>query len=354
MRLDESRLSKLTQALEKAVSDHDLPGAVVTVGVGETVCYDGVFGYAEHRRGVIRPMRRDTLFDLASLTKVVSTLPSVLSLIDDGQIRLKDPVSRFISEWDEGDKQSVTIGDLLTHRSGLAASRSFHRSYRDRAGILRALRSDPLENSPGTTVVYSDLGFMLLAEIVEIVTGATLDAYATERIFATLDMRSALYRPADSAYPNTAATEEMDGRSAKVGIVHDENAEAMGGVSGHAGLFARMDDLIRYIQMWLADTGDVLSPAVRRLAVKCHTDGLDGRRGLGWVCRNDQFDHTGDLWPRTTVGHSGFTGTSLAFDPLSRMWMIVLTNDVHYGRERKHIVRLRPLLHNIVGSSMCY
>jgi CubicO group peptidase (beta-lactamase class C family) len=352
MRIHPKGFQQMTALLERETSDLRIPGAVVAVGIGCDVLYREAFGYAENLRGHVRAMHHDTIFDLASLTKVVATLPSILTLIDNGHIRLNDPVSLFLPEFTTEAKSTVTLRHLLTHTSGLPASRLFYKMHTTPHAILEAVRREPLEHAPGAQVVYSDLGFVLLGDIVRAVTGMPLDQYAEKQIFQPLGMKTTGYCPPPEFKPWIAATEEMDGQPAKVGVVHDENAEALGGVAGHAGLFASMSDLIQYVSMWLNPTADVLSPAVRRVAVQCHTEGLNGRRGIGWVCRHDAYDHTGDLWPETTVGHTGFTGTSLAFDPVSKLWMILLTNDVHYGREKKHIVRLRGLLHNLIGSSL--
>ena len=135
-------------------------------------------------------------------------------------------------------------------------------------------------------------------------------------------------------------------------MVHDENAYAMGGISGHAGLFAPVSDLVKYLQLWLDREPSVLSQAIRNVAVQCHTLHLNGRRGLGWTCRHDDHDHTGDMWPESSVGHTGFTGTSIAFDPKTKLWMVLLTNDVHYGRESKTIVRLRGRVHNVIAAAL--
>jgi CubicO group peptidase (beta-lactamase class C family) len=349
--VDPDRLGRLSRRLADEVAAGRLPGAVLALGVGERTAYLQAFGYAEHRNGVVRPMTADTLFDLASLTKVVATLPAILTLVDDGEVRLADPVSRFLPEFAEGGKAEVTLRHLLTHTSGLPAHRRYDR-LGDGEAIREAVFRGPLVDAPGRHVVYSDLGFIVLAEVVRAVSGLPIDEYARARVFTPLGMTDTMYCPPPTLWPRVAATEEVPGIGVKVGVVHDENALAMDGVSGHAGLFAPIADLIRYVQMWVMAGPSVLSAAARRAAVRCWTDGLDGRRGLGWVCRQDAYDHCGDLWPPTAVGHTGFTGTSIAFDPVSRWWLILLTNDVHYGREQRTIVRLRALVHNLAAAAL--
>ncbi|WP_067930062.1 serine hydrolase domain-containing protein [Alicyclobacillus kakegawensis] len=343
------RLTALGSRLQQEVDSFRIPGAVVALGNRQEIVYFETFGYAENRNGAVRKMSPDTLFDLASLTKVVATLPSLLMLMDDGRLRLSDKVVDFIPEFPDHE---VCVLHLLTHTSGLPASRPYHRICKTPDDIWHRVRTETLEYQPGTRVVYSDVGFMLLAQIIQVVSGQPIDEYARQHVFQPLRMNRTTYCPSRELQNLCAATEASHNGPAKVGIVHDENAEAMGGISGHAGLFAPMTDLIRYVQMWTSLQYALLSSVVRRVAVRCHTADLDGRRGLGWVCRGDRYDHMGDTWPQTAVGHTGFTGTSLAFDPETGLWMILLTNDVHYGRENRTIVRLRSLLHNIAGSAI--
>ncbi|WP_067622283.1 serine hydrolase domain-containing protein [Alicyclobacillus acidiphilus] len=352
MKVDVQKLRRLDALLENEVEAERLPGAVYRVGIGTQTLWEGAIGYAENRNGIVRPMTNDTVFDLASLTKVMATLPSVLRLVDDGHIRLQDRVSYFIPEFDVDGKRDVTLHQLLTHTSGLITHRDFYNHGRDRDHILQMVAEETLDVPPDTRVAYSDLGFILLGQIVEIVSGQRIDQFAQQNVFSLLGMRETGYRPAPALRPRIAATEEFPDLGVKVGVVHDENTYAMDGVSGHAGLFAPIDDVVQYVQMWLNPEPSVLSPAIRRAAVQCYTYHLAGRRGLGWTCRRDAYDHTGDMWPETTVGHTGFTGTSIAFDPVSQLWVVLLTNGVHYGRESRNIVRLRSRAHNLVAAAI--
>ncbi|WP_035462113.1 serine hydrolase domain-containing protein [Alicyclobacillus macrosporangiidus] len=354
MKFDTDKLDFIGQTVRSEVESGRLPGAAFAAGVGEEVILQDAIGYAENHHGVVRLVEVDTLFDLASLTKVVATLPSILSLVDDGVIHLSQPLVEFFPDFATGDprKEHVTVFHLLTHASGLPAHRPYYRTCQAPSDVVSAVLNEPLEAEPGSRVTYSDLGFMLLGELVRVVTGQRIDEYVRRRIFSPIGMCQTTYLPDASWHDRIAATEVQDGRGPKVGIVHDENAEAMGGISGHAGLFSRLSDVVRYIQAWLDPSCDVLSQSVRLSAVRCQTRGLNGARGLGWVCRGDTFDHMGDLWPTTAVGHTGFTGTSVAFDPISRLWFILLTNDVHYGRDRRITKRLRPRLHNLVVAAI--
>ncbi|KPV43106.1 serine hydrolase domain-containing protein [Alicyclobacillus ferrooxydans] len=346
MKIRTNRLMLISERMEREIEQQNIPGAVIAVGKGLSILYLESFGYAENQNGIVRVMNKDTLFDLASLTKVTATLPSVLYLIDNGQIRLNDPVSLFIDEFGSSAKGTVTIRHLLTHSAGLPPHQPYHRLYSSPDAIRRAIRFEGTGAEPGLRTEYSDVHFSLLGEIVAAVSGQSLDVFSKRHIFSALGMSKTMFCPPESEFHRIAATE-----NSKVGVVHDEDADALGGVAGHAGLFSTVQDLITYVWMWLGEN-PLLSESVRRLAVQNHTTTLNGNRGLGWVCRYDPYDHTGDLWPETTVGHTGFTGTSLAFDPVSKLWMIILTNDVHYGREKRAMIRLRALLHNIVGSAI--
>lgn len=350
--LNTQKLKLVDALLQQEVDAGILPGAVFAVGFGDEVVHEHVAGYAENRNGVVRRMSRDTIFDLASLTKVTATLPSVLRLIDEGRFRLADAVAHFLPEFATGDKQQINVRHLLTHTAGLVSHRNYYQSASSRAELLSLVRNELPDVPPDTKVVYSDLGFVLLAEIVEAVTGKRIDAYAEENVFKPLGMTDTGYCPDAALKDRIAATEEFADLGVKVGVVHDENTYTMGGVSGHAGLFSTLDDMVKYVQMWVSTENPVLSPAVRKAAARSYTEHLTGHRGLGFVCRRDAYDHTGDLWPDTTVGHTGFTGTSLAFDPRSKLWLVLLTNDVHYGRENKTIVRLRGRVHNLVGAAL--
>ncbi|QSO50719.1 serine hydrolase [Alicyclobacillus curvatus] len=352
MKLNTSKLKRLDDFLQSEVDAGRLPGAVYAVGIGEDVMHEHALGYAENLHGVTRPMKADTIFDLASLTKVTAALPSVLQLLDAGLIRLNDSVGLFLPEFSQGSKSSVSIRHLLTHSSGLISHRNYYELASSRAELLKLVAGESLDVPPDTTVVYSDLGFILLAQIVESVTGQQIDQYAAEHIFAPLGMHETVYCPDEGLHARIAATEEFPNLGVKVGVVHDENTYAMGGISGHAGLFAPLSDMVKYTQMWLSDENPVLSEAVRKAAVRSYTEHLNGHRGLGWTCRRDAYDHMGDLWPETAVGHTGFTGTSVALDPVSKLWMVFLTNDVHYGRENKTIVRLRGRVHNMVAAAL--
>lgn len=331
MYLSEDTVSRITPILADAVAQGIFPGCTWAVGQAGTVHAQGAIGQMAQSPFDDHPMTLDTIFDLASLTKVVSTLPSLLLLVQAGAVHLEEPVATYLRGFTGAGKENVTLRHLLTHTGGLTSHRDFYRTLKG-AELIRAAASEPLARDPGTRVEYSDLGFILLGEVVHVISGQSLDAFAEEHVFRPLGMAETLYRPAESLWPRIAPTEIPPGQERpKRGVVHDENAEAMGGVSGHAGLFAPLSDVVRYLTgAWLSD--GLLSPWTREAALRCWTEGLFGRRGLGWVLRPDGYDPAGDLWPLTTFSHTGFTGTCVAADPVTGVWGVVLTNRVHFGR----------------------
>lgn len=291
-------------------------------------------------------MSPHTIFDVASLTKVTVTLPLVLQLAERGRLSLGDAVSLHLPEFSGGLKDRVTLAHLLTHSGGLAPHREYFRTLKGYDRIVRAAAEQPLEYTPGQRVAYSDLGFMLLGEIVRRVRNQSLAESAQEEIFDVVGMADTGYKPAEHLNETIAATEIFDGR-AKVGIVHDDNTEAMGGESGHAGLFATVSDLGLYLQTWVDPNRSVLGWSTREASIRLGTTGFSGRRGLGWVLPGDVQDVLGDFWPGTSASHTGYTGTSMGFDLKTGIWCVLLTNRVHFGRAHD-ISAFRRRFHNLV------
>jgi CubicO group peptidase (beta-lactamase class C family) len=331
--------------LGEAVRSGKIPGAVFACGAPGRPAQVVVAGQAQARGGPRRAMTRDTLFDLASVTKVTATLPAVLRLAELGALTLEDRVSRFLAAFRGEGRDEVTVRQLLAHTSGLPAEIAFWSRYDDPDEAGRSLLSAPLKHPPGTRVVYSDVGFMLLGRIVSAITGTALDVSVAELVTGPLAMTRTCFRPCAGPTPAVAATELQPDGTALAGIVHDENARFFGGVAGHAGLFAPVDDLVRYLDAaWLG--GQFLSLPWRQEACRPQTAGLGGVRGLGWVLRGDPADPLGRGWPPGSVSHTGFTGTSLACDPVSGGWAVLLSNEVHFGRDRGVIRALRELVHD--------
>jgi CubicO group peptidase (beta-lactamase class C family) len=346
------------------------PGAVLAVVWRGEVVVRHAAGRLAARDGA-RAVTGETVYDLASLTKVTATLPLVLQAVAEGRLGLDDPVPAHLPECPH---HTVTLRHLLTHTSGLPAWIPFYLDGRGYDAIVRRAATTPLAARPGTQVTYSDLGFILLGEIVSRALGAPLDVLAAARLFAPLGMRHTGYRPLRDGPAGSGAAADLraiaptedgtaieqhmaqDPRWAEAarrhtwrrylirGEVHDSNAHAMGGVSGHAGLFGTADDVAAYARMWLADglgaAGRVLDPALVHEATAPQTP-PPHRRGLGWALTGEDGWWRGAL-SHDAFGHTGFTGTAVAIDPARDLAIVLLSNAVHLGRDRAGILALRP------------
>ena len=370
-----------TGLIDDAVTSGVIPGAVLVAGIGsDEPVIRHVAGFAEDDAHALRAMTYDTIFDLASLTKVVATLPCVLRLVAAGRLSLDHPVRDYLRGFDGAGKDAVTVRQLLTHTSGLPGHRKYYEYLHDPAELRAAALAEPLVTAPGTSVCYSDIGFIALGELCAAVTGDGLDRLVAEEVCTPLGMTDTGYLPDAGLAGRTASTEPVAGVG-KTGVVHDENAEALAGVAGHAGLFGTAADLSRYAAAWVGwrgrgqqSAGAGSAPAtslglpgwLRADALRCQTEGMPsapragdgarpaaGRRGLGWGLRGDRWDNMGDGWPLSGAGHSGFTGTSLSIDPASGLWAVLLTNAVHYGRGPGHsVVGLRKQVHAAVAAAL--
>jgi CubicO group peptidase (beta-lactamase class C family) len=362
------------ELIDHAVATGLVPGAVLAAGVRTAdLALLHAAGHAQRDAAATRPMTADTVFDLASLTKVVATLPIVLRLVGQGEVGLDQPVDRYLPRFagpggaggaGGAGKDTVTVRQLLLHTSGLPGVRRYYQELHEPGEILAAALTEPLVAPPGTVFSYSDVGFINLGALAAAVTGAGLDELVQDFVCGPLGMTATRYLPPAGWSGRIAATELVDG-VAKVGVVHDENAEILGGVAGHAGLFGTAADLARYAAAWagnanagtlsLAGDGEARGPlwGMRAEALRCQTEGLDARRGLGWGLRRDRYDNMGDGWPDSGAGHTGFTGTSLSVDPRSGLWAVLLTNAVHFGRGPEHsVVGLRKQVHAAVAAEL--
>jgi len=326
-----------------AIARHELPGAVVLVGRGDDIAYMHAFG----QRAVeptAEPMTADTIFDLASLTKVVATTTSVMQLVEQGKIRLRDPVAQFIPEFAAHDKGRITIQQLMTHTSGLAPDLPLEVEFNGTPeAIARASDLTPTA-PPGEKFVYSDINFFLLGDIVRRVSGQRLDQYSKVHIFEPLGMRDTMFLPPESLRPRIAPTERCRQLAWPCadptvpflrGIVHDPTARRMDNVAGHAGLFSTAADLSIFCRMLLnggrVGNARVLAPAtVERMTTPSTPAGMKDVRGLGWDIDSTYSANRGDLFPiGSSYGHTGFTGTSLWLDPTTKSYVIFLSNRVH-------------------------
>lgn len=360
---DTARLARIAPLVNDAIAARQTPGAVVVVGRGDQVVYRQAFGNRAVEPAV-EPMTLDTIFDLASLTKVVATTTAVMILVEEGRIRLNDRVAVHIKGFERYGKGDITVRHLLTHVSGLRPDLDMAMEFEsyDEA-IARAVEEVPT-SAPGERFVYSDINFFLLGEIVHRVSGKTLDEFCRTRIFEPLGMRDTMFKPPASLRPRIAPTEKctrygwpcnQPGGAVLRGVVHDPTARRMLGVAGHAGLFSTAADLAVFCRM-LLDGGRVgevriLSPmAVAKMTSPVVLAGGQVR-GLGWDIDSSYSSNRGELLPLGSFGHTGWTGTSLWIDPLTRTWIVFLSNRVHPDG-KGDVTPLRARIATVVGSAI--
>ena len=328
---DPARLAAIDGLVEGALADSKMPGCVVCIGRRDGIALLKAYG----RRAVApadEPMTTDTVFDLASITKPVATATAVMRLVEEGRLRLSDPVATHIPEFAAAGKEKLSVHDLLTHQSGLIADNPIS-DYADGpdAAFERIWKLAPLHPA-GEKFIYSDVNFIVLGRLVERITGESLDAFTTRVTFAPLGMKETGYRPAAALRGRCAPTEERDGGWMR-GDVHDPRCWKLGGVAGHAGLFGTATDLARYATMMLADGSldgarVLAAPTVATMTRGWRIPG-GGVRGLGWDKRSPLSSNRGDLLTEAAFGHGGFTGTALWIDPGLDLYVIFLSNRVH-------------------------
>jgi CubicO group peptidase (beta-lactamase class C family) len=330
-----ARLEKIDHVVERGIAAGGFPGASVVVGRRGAAVWQKGFGRLSWSTSAAPVTAERTIYDLASLTKVVGTTTAIMILFDEGKIRLDDHVKRFLPAFSGGNKDQVTVRMLLEHRSGLPAGRDLWRRTRTAAEARAMVISTPLSFRPNQYVEYSDLGADLLGFIVEEIAGQRLDRFLHERVFSRLGMTETFFNPSVGLRDRIAPTELNPPRGYPLrGEVHDENAFALGGVAGHAGLFSTAADLSVFAQMML-NGGDL--NGVRIVAdstVALFTRRSAGTRGLGWdTCGGT--GSCGEYLGETAFGHTGYTGTSLWIDREREMFVILLTNRVHDARAKR-------------------
>jgi uncharacterized protein YbbC (DUF1343 family)/CubicO group peptidase (beta-lactamase class C family) len=298
-------------------------------------------------------MTVDTVFDLASLTKVVATATSVMALVEDGKIRLQDRVAKHLPEFAAGGgaRDQVTVEQLLTHRAGLAADDPMALYVGSAKEIIERKNGQPLASVPGSRFVYSDVGYEVLGELVHRVSSLPLEEFARQRVFVPLGMTETGFLPLSSLPLSRFAPTEKIGGVVRRGAVHDPRAFALGGVAGHAGLFSTADDLARFCAAMLKDGGGVLSPAGVASMMRPRFYGDENLRGLGWDVGTGFSSNRGDLFPLGSVGHTGWTGTSLWLDPSTDSFVVLLTNRNHPD-ESGNVVPLRGKIATIVAAAI--
>jgi uncharacterized protein YbbC (DUF1343 family)/CubicO group peptidase (beta-lactamase class C family) len=345
----------LDQTVEQAIEEGRIPGAVLLVGHNGQIVHRKAYG-KRALTPTIEAMTVDTIFDLASLTKIVATTSSLMKLFEQGRFRLNDRVTQYLPEF-LGGKSDITIRNLFTHFSGEPPDLPLNPPWNGyQTGIHMAMVQTPT-TPPGTRFVYSDINFILLGELVHRLSGQMLSDYARRQIFLPLGMQETMFQPPASLVPRIAPTERLAADSSPLrGVVHDETSRYMGGVAGHAGVFSTADDLARFCQMMLGkgelNGTRLFSPlTVEKFTTPQTPPDQPILRGLGWDIDSPFSGNRGELFPIGSYGHTGFTGTSIWIDPVTDTYVILLTNSVHPYR-RAAITGLRGKLATITAAAL--
>ena len=345
------KLGAVDSIIQQAIADGNIPGAVLIVGHDGKLVYRKAYGHRalEPRR---EPMTLDTIFDMASLTKVIVTTTAVMQLVERGKVRLNDPVAKYLPQFAQNGKEDITIRQLLVHFSGLAPDLDLKTPWTGKETAYQMAFAQTLEEAPGSEFVYSDINFIVLGALVEQVSGEPLNQYADRHIFAPLKMTHTRFLPPASWRPKIAPTQYDESEHMLRGMVHDPTARRMGGVAGHAGLFSTGDDVAKFAQA-LLDGGDgILSPlSVEKMTTPEQPPAAPVLRGFGWDIDSPFSSNRGDLFPIGSFGHTGFTGTSLWIDPTTQTYVILLTNAVH-PRGKGNAIGLRTKVATEVAASL--
>jgi len=347
--LNPEKLLKALKVLEGGVRDGVYPGFVALVARRGVIALYEARGYAQLIPEV-RPMAREAVFDLASITKPVCTTTLTLKMVEKGLLSLESPLSEFLDGWSREWRKNVRIKHLLTHSSGLPAWLPLYKTCKSKNEFLNVITQLNCEYEPGSRVVYSDLGFILLGFILETISGLSLDRLSKNEIFEPLKMSETTFKPAGLLKAKAVATENCPWRGrVLVGEVHDENAYALGGVAGHAGLFSTAYDLAVFSQMMLNrgcyGSVRILGEATVEKAVEVWVEDSSKRFGLGWAKPVE--------WPLPydSYGHTGFTGTSILINTKLDLFAVLLTNRIHPSRNNPACLRIndvRTVFHNLL------
>jgi uncharacterized protein YbbC (DUF1343 family)/CubicO group peptidase (beta-lactamase class C family) len=340
--------SSVDLLVQEQVENQVITGAVLLVGHDGRIVHQKAFGL---RATVPRnePMTLDTIFDLASLTKVVATAPSVMRLVQFGQVRLDDPVAHYLPEFGANGKEGVTVRQLLTHYSGLRPDIDLNPPWMGTETALRLAYEEKLQSPPGSVFVYSDTNFMVLAELVHRVAGMTLDKYSEVHVFQPLGMKHTRFLPPKDWVAKIAETYAPDRKQILRGVVHDPRADRMGGVAGHAGLFSTAGDLALYAQALISRKGILDGDIIEKMTTPQQPPNATEVRGLGWDIDSSFSSNRGALLPVGSFGHTGFTGTSMWIDPFTNTYVVLLTNSVAQ-RQGAQIISLRSRVATAVAS----
>lgn len=343
--------SSIDKLMNEAIEDSVFPGGVVLIAKDGEILYEHAYGKFTYDYTSKR-VTNNTIYDLASVTKVVTTTTAAMICIDRGLFKLDDPVAKYIPEFAANGKEKVTIRNLLLHNSGLTAWVKYYELYDNAEDVIKNLYNRKLEYPTGTKTVYSCLGMITLMKVIEKVTDKPFDVFCDKEIFSPLGMKNTMYNPPKELH-NMIAPTEYDKNWRKrfvIGEVHDETAALIGGVSGNAGLFSTAKDLAAFLQMILQKGSYQNKQFIKKETVELFIkqQSQESTRGLGWDTKSKGGSSAGNLFSTNSYGHTGFTGTSVWTDPERNLFVVLLTNRVYPTRDNTKHIQFRPKLHNAV------
>jgi len=349
--------AKADELMNNAVKDSAFPGGVLLVGYRGKVIYNKAFGNFTYDPKS-KKVNTNSLFDIASLTKVTATTPAAMLLCDEGKLNLDDLVIKYLPEFGNSGKEKITIRNLLLHNSGLPSFKPFYKTCKNAKEEIAAIMNCELEFEPGTKYLYSDLGMIVLQKVIEKIAKMPLDRFIQTRLFVKLGMNNTMFNP-PKYRKNECLPTEIDNywRNKLIqGEVHDETAYLLKGVSGNAGLFSTAADLAVYVNTLLNDgvydNKVIFNPEI----VKAWTTRQSNHssRGLGWDTKTDDKSSSGTKFSKNSFGHTGFTGTSIWADKDKKLFVILLTNRVYPNRNNSRLSTLRPKIHDAVVKAVEY
>ncbi len=344
-----SSFTEVEELVNNSIRDSAFPGAVLFVWKNGKIIFEKSFGHLTYDDNSAQ-VATNTIYDLASLTKVIATTTAVMICVDRKLFKIDDNVSGFIPEFAQNGKGNIIIENLLLHNSGLPAYKKYYTLYRKPQEVLNDIYSTELSYPTGTKTVYSDLGMIVLGKVIEKVTGKPLDVFCNQEIFKPLNMNDTYFNPPSSLKYRIAPTEfdKYWRNRLLIGEVHDETASLLNGVSGNAGLFSTAGDISKVLQMILQNGMFEGKRIIDSSTIKLFTSKKSDERGLGWDIKSDSGSSAGNLFSDKSYGHTGFTGTSVWTDPTRNLFVVFLTNRVYPSRENNKLIKIRPELHNLI------
>lgn len=342
---------EVEKVITDAISDSAFPGAVILIWKEGKTIFEKSFGHFTYRQNS-NEVKLSTIYDLASLTKVLATTTGAMICVDKKFFSLNDKVSRYIPTFASNGKEKITIKNLLLHNSGLAAWKKYYGKNLSKEEILNDIYKSKPEFEPGTKTLYSDLGMIVLGKVIEEVSNKSFDEFCNEEIFNPLKMNDTFFNPPDSVKDRIPPTENDNYWRMELikGEVHDENASLLGGSAGHAGLFSTASDIARLLEMIMNKGKSNNNQLIKKETVVLFTTKKNPEKDrlLGWDSKSEKGSSAGKKFSTESFGHTGFTGTSIWIDPVRNLFVVFLTNRVYPSRENKKILRVRPKLHDTV------